>query len=284
LRAAKRESSSSAHHETIRVDVEDLLRRKSQKELELLQKDIAQNLSSGVSTDLEYWELMKEEIDAQLAKATVERIHKQQVQKQVRLMSDWKSRPKNQSAGDTVIARDISKKRSVEDFSESIVESGSSAPMSNESVEETNMDDRDEVQLLGTTYSWQDKYRPRKPRYFNRVKTGWDWNKYNQTHYDFDNPPPKIVQGYKFTLFYPDLIDQVKTPKYFIEPCVGEDGVGHDKDFAIIRFHAGPPYEDVAFKIVNREWDVNRRAGFVCVFERGILQLHFNFKRAFYRR
>jgi hypothetical protein len=36
LRAAKRESSSSAHHETIRVNVEDLLRRKSQKELELL--------------------------------------------------------------------------------------------------------------------------------------------------------------------------------------------------------------------------------------------------------
>ena len=32
------------------------------------------------------------------------------------------------------------------------------------------------------------------PRYFNRVHTGFEWNKYNQTHYDFDNPPPKIVQ------------------------------------------------------------------------------------------
>lgn len=44
------------------------------------------------------------------------------------------------------------------------------------------------------TYWWHDKYRPRKPRYFNRVKTGYDWNKYNQTHYDHDNPPPKTVQ------------------------------------------------------------------------------------------
>ena len=36
-----------------------------------------------------------------------------------------------------------------------------------------------------TTYNWEDKYRPRKPRYFNRVHTGYEWNKYNQTHYEW---------------------------------------------------------------------------------------------------
>lgn len=68
-----------------------------------------------------------------------------------------------------------------------------------------------------TTYNWEDKYRPRKPRYFNRVHTGYEWNKYNQTHYEYvhirvydkitvlslsstDNPPPKVVQGYKVGL------------------------------------------------------------------------------------
>jgi hypothetical protein len=121
------------------------------------------------------------------------------------------------------------------------------------------------------------QYRPRKPRYLNRVRTGWDWNKYNQTHYDHDNPPPKKIQGYKFTIFYPDLIDKTKTPKYFLEAA-------DEKEFAIIRFHAGAPYEDVAFKILNKEWDTSRRSGFRCVFERGVLQLHFNFKRQFYRR
>jgi hypothetical protein len=35
-----------------------------------------------------------------------------------------------------------------------------------------------------TTYTWGDKYRPRKPKYFNRVHTGYEWNKYNQTHYE----------------------------------------------------------------------------------------------------
>lgn len=73
-----------------------------------------------------------------------------------------------------------------------------------------------ETKLDSEVYLWSDKYRPRKPRYFNRVHTGFEWNKYNQTHYDMDNPPPKIVQGYKFNIFYPDLIDKSSTPQYFL--------------------------------------------------------------------
>ena len=37
-------------------------------------------------------------------------------------------------------------------------------------------------------------------RYHNRVHTGYDWNMYNKTHYDLQNPPPKTVQGYKFNI------------------------------------------------------------------------------------
>lgn len=73
-----------------------------------------------------------------------------------------------------------------------------------------------ETKLDSEVYLWSDKYRPRKPRYFNRVHTGFEWNKYNQTHYDMDNPPPKIVQGYKFNIFYPDLINKNSTPQYFL--------------------------------------------------------------------
>lgn len=57
-----------------------------------------------------------------------------------------------------------------------------------------------ETPIASQDYLWSDKYRPRKPTYLNRVMTGFDWNKYNQTHYDMDNPPPKIVQGYKFNV------------------------------------------------------------------------------------
>lgn len=134
-----------------------------------------------------------------------------------------------------------------------------------------------EAQISQQVYLWADKYRPRKPRFFNRVHTGFEWNKYNQTHYDFDNPPPKIVQGYKFNIFYPDLINKTEAPTYTITPT-------GDKDFAILRFSAGPPYEDIAFKIVNREWEYSHKHGFRCQFINSIFQLWFHFKRYRYRR
>merc|ERR1712195_210136 len=136
----------------------------------------------------------------------------------------------------------------------------------------------DEVDLPDHVYSWHDKYRPRKPRFFNRVKTGFDWNKYNQTHYDKENPPPKIVQGYKFNVFYPDLIDPSVPPQYFIEDS------DESMDHCIMRFHAGAPYEDIAFKIVKKEWEYSHKRGFKCVFDRGVLHLYFNFRRYRYRR
>eukprot|EP00741_Cyanophora_paradoxa_P009528 tig00001501_g9228.t1 len=123
-----------------------------------------------------------------------------------------------------------------------------------ERAEEGEVSFADEVAVEGQQYRWEDKYRPRRPRYFNRVHTGFDWNKYNQTHYDHDNPPPKIVQGYKFN------------------------------DTVLLRFHAGAPYEDVAFRIVNKEWEYSHKRGFKCTFERGIFHLYFNFKRYRYRR
>ncbi|CAA0840030.1 Cactin [Striga hermonthica] len=136
----------------------------------------------------------------------------------------------------------------------------------------------DEINLDSQVYWWHDKYRPRKPKYFNRVHTGYEWNKYNQTHYDHDNPPPKIVQGYKFNIFYPDLVDKSKAPTYTIEKD------GDSSETCIIRFHAGPPYEDIAFRIVNKEWEYSHKKGFKCTFERGILHVYFNFKRYRYRR
>lgn len=122
---------------------------------------------------------------------------------------------------------------------------------------------------------WSDKFQPRQPRYFNRVAMGFEWNKYNQTHYDQDNPPPKVVQGYKFNIFYPELVDTLKAPRYKIERDDGRKRgeslapAGED-DTCIIRFVAGPPYEDVAFRIVDREWDYSakRDRGFKSSFDK----------------
>jgi hypothetical protein len=122
---------------------------------------------------------------------------------------------------------------------------------------------------------WAGDYKPRKPRYFNRVQMGYEWNKYNQTHYDHDNPPPKVVQGYKFNIFYPDLIDKAKAPTYKIER---ENGRKRGQSFApageddtcLIRFIAGPPYQDIAFRIIDKEWDYSakRERGFKSSFDK----------------
>lgn len=119
--------------------------------------------------------------------------------------------------------------------------------------------------------------RLRKPLYFNRVHTGYNWSKYNRTHYDHDNPPPKTVQGYKFNIFYPDLMQVAKTPTYKITRT-------ENPEVSIITFKAGPPYQDIAFKIVNRPWERSHKRGFRCSFERGVLQLWFHFQRYRYRR
>lgn len=140
--------------------------------------------------------------------------------------------------------------------------------------------------------SWASTYRPRKPRYFNRVQLGYDWNKYNQTHYSHDAPPPKVVQGYKFHIFYPDLVESSKAPTYKI---IREGGrkkgqtlaPAGEEDTCIIRFVSpGPPYEDVAFRIVDRDWDYSGKEGrgFKSTFEGGVLSLHFSFKKVYYRK
>ncbi|KAL2896645.1 Cactin [Bienertia sinuspersici] len=100
-----------------------------------------------------------------------------------------------------------------------------------------------EVNLGSPSYWWHDIYRPRKPKYFIKYHTGYVWNQYNRTHYGPENPPPKFVQGYKFNIFYPHLVDQTKTPQCFIQKD------GDSTDTCILRFHAGPPYEDIAFEL-----------------------------------
>ncbi|KAH7034689.1 mid region of cactin-domain-containing protein [Microdochium trichocladiopsis] len=133
----------------------------------------------------------------------------------------------------------------------------------------------EESVATGSKPVWANKYRPRKPRYFNRVQMGYEWNKYNQTHYDHDNPPPKVVQGYKFNIFYPDLIDKTKAPTFKI---IREHGRRRGESFApageedtcLLRFIAGPPYEDIAFRIVDKEWDYSakRERGFRSSFDK----------------
>eukprot|EP00536_Pseudo-nitzschia_multiseries_P015745 jgi/Psemu1/312397/fgenesh1_kg.943_\ len=233
---------------------------------------------NNATNDSSYWHSVMGQLSVHLAKMDLSKLHSKMLVCQLEQLESRKEALTKQQR-----EADYSGHEKTEENDESAREQ-SAQSMIPKNVDENfgNLEEElglsDEVALAnGGAYSWQDRYAPRKPRYFNRIKTGFDWNKYNQTHYDTENPPPKIVQGYKFNVFYPDLVDPTKTPQYFLERADSDE-------FCILRFHAGPPYEDIAFKIVNREWNKSRKRGFRSTFERGVLSLYFNFTSHWYRR
>ena len=263
-------------HEMVAKDIYKMFENQTTAAISALKKEIESKIrNGGAGVDTDYWYSVLEQLDVYQAKASLSEIHSTML---LRQLDKLEKRRAELGSQQHLKQKENEKKPSADDDDETEQKVDS---LSSVKFPEGNLDEAlglsDEVDLGANSYRWQEKYRPRKPRYFNRVRTGYDWNKYNQTHYDHDNPPPKTVQGYKFNIFYPDLVDKSRTPQYFLEPA-------DSNEFCIIRFSAGAPYEDVAFKIINREWNKSRKRGFKCVFERGVLSLFFNFNTHWYRR
>ena len=252
----------------------------SDAELDRFEDEIA---SSAAGQGGAYWNAIRELLKVEQAKRLLHQKHVQMLKAQMERLQEAKVAGKSEHAADSALAAAATVTAAVaaaggqrDDSDEAVAMERAEAMRAKEGDEE-QMDAAEEVAIARAKYHWADRHRPRKPRFFNKVRTGYEWNKYNKTHYDHDNPPPKTVQGYKFNIFRPDLIDKTTTPSYALEPA-------DSPDFVILRFTAGPPYEDIAFRIVNKEWEVGRKRGFRCSFERGVLQLHFNFRRLRYRR
>ncbi|CAE6033592.1 unnamed protein product [Arabidopsis arenosa] len=310
-------------HAGVEADVRELLDGKTHAELVQLQFDIESQLRSGVAKVVEYWEAVLRRIHIYKAKACLKEINAEILkrhQHRLEQLSDVQFNHvvdeneeevingMNLSDDEDIFTQEEAGSFSPElmhgDYREEAIDPEEDKTLlemermivleeQRKRLREDNlelkamktMEEGDvvfgsnaEVNLDSKVYKWHDKYRPRKPKYFNQVHTGYEWNKYNQTHYDHDNPPPKFVQGYKFNIFYPDLVDDTEVPTCTIE----KDGTSSET--CIIRFEAGPPYEDIAFRIVNKEWEKSRKKGYKYTFEHGILHLYFNFKRLRYRR
>ena len=278
MRANRRNNKSL--HKAVVEDVRNLLKGKSSSELLEMEEEIRNSLKSGERVDVEYWEQVLDEIRYQRYlkivscrfEAMLER-QREAISQLAALEGSFPKRAENEHMKMLKEAKQLVKEESLSSAEREFLQAEQEKGLGEN---EELMGVRDEFPIL-RRYSWEDKYAPRKPVFYNRIMTGFDWNLYNQTHYDADSPPPKIVMGYKFTIFYPDLVDPYKAPKYHLE---GAEEPSH----AVIRFHAGAPYQDIAFTIKNQEWDVDRRGGFVCTFEGGILRLHFHFRRLKYRR
>lgn len=284
------------------ADVDKILGPKNLQQLEKLEDQIKMKLRSDEVLDTDYWEQLLKSLQIFKSKAKLKIIYEAIRESRVKLLeerdpekakalaeSDLLANPiRSDPSKDALIASNSQRKHDTvtippassstsapppgtarfatganEDFSQA-TKALYEREVARGVSENEEIFTAEESVSSNTKPQWADKYRPRKPRYFNRVQMGYEWNKYNQTHYDHDNPPPKVVQGYKFNIFYPDLIDKTKAPTFKI---IREHGRRRGESFApageedtcLIRFIAGPPYEDIAFRIVDREWDYSAK-------------------------
>lgn len=42
-----------------------------------------------------------------------------------------------------------------------------------------------------------------RPFFAYKARQGYEWTRYNQAHYDYDNPPPRVIQSIKIIIAYP---------------------------------------------------------------------------------
>ena len=286
----------------VMTDVVGLFESKTSAELDALRTRVLAKVHSHNVADVEYWQHLLARLDVFRARALLREMHREIVARQLdRLEATAPHAPSSSSSSSAAVpsSQQQQQQRTKDEAYQRVLGVFGGAPDADADADDDDVDDddgmgnkgeafNDPVPLPpavpaaaaeGTQWSAQDKYRPRKPRFFNRVFAGYDWSRYNRTHYDHDNPPPKTVKGYKFNIFYPDLLDKSVAPTFYLEA----DPEG-DSNFCLLRFHAGPPYEDVAFRIPNRPWERIPKFGYRCFFDRGILHLWFHFRRLRYRK
>ncbi|KAI3971995.1 hypothetical protein MKX01_030196 [Papaver californicum] len=267
-------------HSSIREDVKKLLHGKTYKELEVLQTQIGSQMRSGTAKVVEYWEAVVKRLHIFKAKACLKEIHTNLLRKHLRRLQ---IPMKSENILEDV--HDDPKPQFEEDIMHDVEDPGSYSPKLIMKAEE----DRIELERKSQAVKEEHKRRLQEAMASKSAPVDENWelmankvmgdvvdgdavfgsgaevnldSQYNQTHYDHDSPPPKIVQGYKFNIFYPDHVDKTKAITYTIEKVEGNNG-----ETCFIKFHAGPPYEDIAFKIVNKEWEYSHKKGFKCTFE-----------------
>ncbi|KAL3780233.1 hypothetical protein ACHAW5_009964 [Stephanodiscus triporus] len=158
--------------------------------------------------DCDYWTTVLDQLTVHMAKMELSEIHSRMLVRQLEKLEARREelRKKALSGGEEA---DVDGGKANGGVRQSRSRCG---PDFGNPREELGLDDEIDLDAgrrgRGTTRVVAGQVPPRKPRYFNRVKTGYDWN---------------IVQGYKFNVFYPDLIDRTRTPQYRLEKADADD-------------------------------------------------------------
>lgn len=181
---------SAGVHTAVMEELKASFSGKSSAELEVTRSDIQFKLDhNDGSLDFEFWEAVLDEVRLFRAKADIHDFHQQKLRQLLAVIERKQSAiRKFRSENPTeFLAEENSKAAPSSDQAQpaSTLQSVDTSPEANAMVlaeKERGLGDleeelglRDEVSIADKTYWWQDKYRPRKPRYFNRVRTGYDF-------------------------------------------------------------------------------------------------------------
>lgn len=145
-----------------------------------------------------------------------------------------------------------------------------------EQYQEYNEEEENDIEIIERDNDISNNKQIR-PKYNLKVEMGYDWNKYYQKYYTYENPPPKTIQGYKFKIYFNNLENKKITPYYKIERS-------NIENTCLLVIKSGKPYKELIFKIVNKEWDMNERSGYRNYYDKGVYYLGFNFKKYRYKR
>eukprot|EP01083_Nonionella_stella_P005875 16959_1 len=185
----------------IAKDIQSMFEGQSKSALKKMQEEVESKIKKclmgggkpvfdekgGGVIDLPYWQTVLDQLLIYLAKMELSDLHSKMLVCQLEKLEQKKEDlEKKQNSGNTATSA-----RGGENSNENEKDDVDSARPKDVAPDFGNLEEElgltSEIDLGPGSYNLE-KYRPRKPRYFNRVKTGYDWNKYNQTHYDHDNP------------------------------------------------------------------------------------------------
>lgn len=288
---------------SLQTEIDKILLGKSEDQLAALERTIAQKLDSQAPIDVDYWERLYKAVRVKEAWTRLDRMFlaisraAEDESERKHIVFRNGKREASEAPVRFKIEEEDDEQKLVKPFvrsTEKDFESAAARLYKSEASHELEEDEElfnKEADVQQKEPKWTKIYPdlvPIKPKYFNRVQTGFEWNSYNKIHYNEESLPPKIVWGYRFNIFYPDLLDTTKAPTYKLErraPGLSAPN-SIQEETCIIRFSAGAPYADVCFEIVDKDWDHSSRydRGFKSSFDKGILQLHFKFKRISYRK
>jgi len=281
------EEDDNAIHSTVVEDIDALLSKKSTEHLLRLELQIQADIDTGKVIDEEFWVALLNRLRTFKAFTKVTQIHKEMVDTRMETLARKGMGPDELESLKSSFFQPVQQPMETEPEAPaaSAAQSGKGRKRMLSDVEmykdEEARGETEDEQKFNREIELEDtsgRTDLKKPKHYNRVRHWVDWNRHNAIKFGHgEKKPPKVVLGYKFNLFYPELENPTKAPTYQLIPT-------ENPDMVVIVFKAGAPYKDIAFKIVNHEWEFSQKKGYRCDFSNGIMHLHFNFKRYKYRR